>query len=125
MPDLLERANLSKLKNWDFPVDNIFAAQLRAEASFQQLPTLSSTDAKLCQRCTELDFEAGGFSFEASLSTLATSAPICDLCSMLQAACQQDRTLKGDYIQLERTQSNLKLTNAEYPLLSLLRNLGM
>jgi hypothetical protein len=44
---------------------------------------------------------------------------------MLESACKKDKGLKGDQIQLERTQSNLKLANADFPLLSLFRNLGM
>lgn len=116
---------LFKLKDWDFPVDNAFSVQFRAQASPDLLPGLNNAHARLCQRCTDLDFEAGGFSLEESLSRLASSAIGCDFCRMLETACKQDKAFKGDYIQLERNQSNLKLANAEFPLLSLLRNLGM
>lgn len=115
----------SQLKDWSFPVDNAFAKRLRAKANPLVLPVLDDTGAKLCQRCTYLDFEVGGFSHEESLTNLASSAASCDFCKMLEAACKQDKSLKGDHIQLERTQSNLKLANAEFPLFSLLRKLGM
>ena len=117
--------DITKLKDWDFPVDNAFAEQLRAQIDSPALPVLNETTARLCSRCTNLDFGAGGFTLEESLGKLTLSAAECDLCRMLETACKQAGDLKGDSIQLERTQSNLKLANADFPLLSLFRNLSM
>lgn len=114
-----------KLRDWEFPVDNTFAAQFRTRIKSHVLPALNRGNAKLCETCAGLDFGAGGFTFEASLTDLSLASAGCEFCSMLEIACKQDGSLKGDTIQLERNQSNLKLANADFPLLSLYRNLGM
>ena len=43
---------------------------------------------------------------------------------MLYAACKDDKSVRGDLVQFERVQSNLKLTSGELPVLSLLKSPG-
>jgi hypothetical protein len=80
--------------------------------------------ATLCQRCADLEFWTGGFTFPENLSNLSKSAATCNLCSLLYSACKRNGTVKRDHIQVERSQSNLKLSSAELPVLSILRSAG-
>jgi hypothetical protein len=58
------------------------------------------------------------------MNDLSKSAATCDLCSLLHSACKRDGNVKGENIQVERSQSNLKLSSAELPILSILRSAG-
>jgi hypothetical protein len=58
------------------------------------------------------------------MSSLSRSAATCDLCSLLDSACKRDGLVKGEHIQVERSQSNLKLSSSDLPILSILRSPG-
>lgn len=114
-----------QLRDWEFPVDNRFAEHFRAQVDSTTLPHPADSSARLCERCADLDFESESFTLEVNRSTLSLSGRNCDFCAMLESACERDtRFSKGDSVQIERVESNLKLAHADFPILSLLRNIG-
>lgn len=58
------------------------------------------------------------------MSTLSRSAATCDLCRLLESACNRDGTLFEGDLLVERSQSNLKLSSSDLPILSILRSAG-
>lgn len=116
---------LPPLEGWEFPVDNPFAERVAAKIGPGALTPRSPTLARLCSRCNNLDFWAGGFSFEDTVSELQAHAPQCDLCRMLHDICQQNNTPVGRKVRFERNQSNIVMAESDpLPVLSIFRGHG-
>lgn len=107
-------------------MDNTIADKVLAQFGPHALRPLSSTSAKLCDRCLGLNFWAGGFALEDRVTDLKDRASTCHLCKMLYAICLKPGATKGPKARFERTESNLMMTGAADPLpvLSILRSPG-
>lgn len=118
------RTEISKLRDWEYPVDNVFVERYQSSVGALVPHRSNHGPATLCQRCAGFDFWTGGFTFTETMSTLSKSAATCTLCSLLDSACKRDGLMEHEDIQVERRQSNLKLSNAKLPILSILRSAG-
>ncbi|KAF2176066.1 hypothetical protein K469DRAFT_700459 [Zopfia rhizophila CBS 207.26] len=111
------------LKDWEFPVDNVFAEKVVAEIGPQALRPNEAKAANLCGRCRGLDFWAGGFAFEDRISDLEERSKICEFCKMLLGVCLESSAPKGPKVRFERHQSTLMMAGGDpLPALSIFRS---
>ncbi|CAO2653752.1 Nn.00g031630.m01.CDS01 [Neocucurbitaria sp. VM-36] len=113
---------LPPLKDWEFPVDKLFAEALSAKLGPQAMLPQSPRIAKLCSRCSNLSFWDGGFTFEDRPAALRERAMFCDLCRMLHNVSPKEGIQAGNIITFERKLSNLIVTGDPIPVLSILRS---
>ncbi|KAF1924940.1 uncharacterized protein M421DRAFT_103483 [Didymella exigua CBS 183.55] len=105
------------LQIWEHLVYNVFAEEFIEKIGASALAPPEGPRARLCQRCTDLDFWIGGFSFEDSWTSLAELAQRCNLCALILRV-QDGR----EHITIERHQSTLELAGSELPILSIFRS---
>lgn len=116
---------LPPLKDWDFPVDNMFAETVSATIGPRSLLPLRDTVARICTRCSGLDLWEGGFQLSDRRSALKERAAVCEFCSMLHDVSTSHDSQRADSVVFERKQSNLIIQGDLFPVLSVFRSPGM
>ncbi|RMJ13787.1 hypothetical protein CDV36_006531 [Fusarium kuroshium] len=121
--DLAAPTSTTRLEGWEFPVDNEFAQQLVRSIGLDNLMPSSSTSAKLCNRCMNLDFGNSSFYLEESSDKLIDSSKSCELCELFydtwSGAFEPEK--RGTLVRLERTDSVIKAIGPQaLPILSML-----
>ncbi|KAK8000982.1 HET-domain-containing protein [Apiospora marii] len=112
-----------RLKDWLYPVDNDFAQLAASSLGHDKLLPPNSTPPKLCNRCLNLDFWVGGFSFEVAPSQLKQDYGKCDLCRMLLGVCTKHDMIRMTKLELIREQSTLRIVGGPpQPVLTFLRS---
>ncbi|KAK4212327.1 hypothetical protein QBC37DRAFT_483945 [Rhypophila decipiens] len=114
-------------KDWNFHVDNSFAAAVFSAVKDQSLsgfPNITSSreSAELCQECEALRVWEPGFSIQYSTDGLRTRAPSCDLCKMFWDVCVKREASGLPTARFVKEESWLKLNGSGPPVLSLLRD---
>ncbi|KAF2122404.1 hypothetical protein BDV96DRAFT_483175 [Lophiotrema nucula] len=111
------------LKDWEIIVDNDFASEVAAKVGYQNMKPRISLPTQLCDRCTNLDFWIGGFSFQDRLVDLATRAPQCDFCNILHSICKKPEVAKIPLLRFDLSKSNLMIASGgPLPILSIIRS---
>jgi hypothetical protein len=120
--------SLPPLKDWEFPVDNLFAEHVFTAVGSETLlpaPEARQPGGSLCSRCIHLDFWVGGFSMIDDVTAIAAQAKKgCDFCALLAKVCKKSQSVIGGKFQIERKHSNLWITGDIAPALSIFRSPG-
>jgi hypothetical protein len=75
--------SLPPLKDWEFPVDNLFAEHVFTAVGSETLlpaPEARQPGGSLCSRCIHLDFWVGGFSMIDDVTAIAAQKGLRLLC---------------------------------------------
>lgn len=120
--------SLPPLKNWEFPVDNLFAERVFTAVGSEILlpaPEARQPGDNLCYQCKRLDFWVGGFSMIDNVTAVAARAEEgCDFCALLAKVCKKSPSVIRGNFQIERRQSNLWISGDIAPAMSIARSLG-
>lgn len=106
-------------------MDNGFAEKVLAKIEPLNFRPRLPVSAQLCGRCRGLDFWAGGFAFDDTVSDLEARAKSCEFCEMLLSKCKKPAGSNASKIRIEREQSTLKIAGGDpLPILSILKSPG-
>jgi serine/threonine protein kinase len=115
---------LPPLKDWEFSVNNHFAQALTARVKRSKWPSSPNRHTKLCDRCLNLDFWVGGFTFDDTVLALEDRSETCEFCKMLGEVSAKEDGPKRVAVGFERKQSVLLIVGEPFPVLSIFRSLG-
>lgn len=113
---------LPPMKDWEFIVDNTFAALLVQNEGHRSLLSSSTKRSVLCSICSGLNFWKGGFRHETKYSILERQREDCEFCRLLHEVTYTEDGHKVDDVVFERKQSNLIVTGAPFPVLSIYKS---
>jgi hypothetical protein len=110
---------------WQFPVDEKFAAKVLSRLGVETFRPSSSFSATLCSQCEKYNFWRGGFSMEIRTGDLLERSQDCDFCQMLWDAHKRGGRLKSTRVRFERDESTLRISgDKSLPALLFLRSPG-
>ncbi|KAL5120319.1 hypothetical protein ACEQ8H_001877 [Pleosporales sp. CAS-2024a] len=117
--------SLPPLELWDFAVDNIFAAKVSKHNKSEGYSAPAVENNTLCGRCSKLNFWSPGFAIEDDVEALTKSAAQCDFCKLLADASSGTGRPRSDQVRFVRSQSVIKITGNNFPVLSIVRCPGI
>lgn len=114
-------------KEWDIPVDNVYA-----QGAFNELPDLSQTvdsfsaldeEARLCEKCQNIELWKPNFHVSETREELENMSSTCDFCRMRWNQCKRNTPIETT-VHFSKVDSTLRLNEQYPPVLALCRPPG-